>query len=144
MTLVINPGFKLHLVELCSCIVGSQGQEGGSGKPSITRLSTPRAALDHSIQLCFQHVLRADKCDVLQREEAPWLRHIAPAQVVSWWEAKEEGEGLAGARRDVNVNKSPHIISFPALHSLPPCLSLLWASLKSGNYMLRKTLQLNI
>lgn len=78
----------------------------------------------YNIQLRFQHVLRFDKYDVLHREEAPWLGQVAPAQVVISWEAKEEGEGFAGARRDVNVNKSSHVISFPALQSLPACLSL--------------------
>lgn len=64
MTSVIYSGFKLHLAELCSRIMGLRGQEGGSGKPSITQLSTYRAAalaVDHDIQLCFQHVLRSDR-----------------------------------------------------------------------------------
>lgn len=74
MTSVNSSSFKLHLVELCSCIMGLRGQEGGSGKTRITQLSTYRAALagDHYIQLCFQHILRFDKYDVLHREEAPW------------------------------------------------------------------------
>lgn len=63
----------------CAPADGIPRSGGGTREAEHHQLSTSRAAfaVDHNTQLCFQHPLGSEKCDVLQREEAPWLWHCS-------------------------------------------------------------------